>query len=441
MQTTPFKNVQHHTDGRHVFTVTAGEERKQFVTTATINAQQALTNALKWRDSQTGVPLAEADKPKIDWFISSLEEPSRDFVASMRIPASRPEPRRMIIPDHLKQKLNGNIIASSSVTPVTNDPRIRTLREGRNRRFPSLPAGVTPSVTTYLNGNSPSLAFMVNYRLNGKATSRSFYLGIIGTISLAKYRAVRHVAIKFREEYLRAKSENREMDLDAFVGYYEKLRNNTFRWPFAGSVPDKLSSRVKSGNGRAVHAFHTKRMNGRNPKHPSLPLGVTLKRQRKEGKTDQILFQVSYADNRGTPKIKTYYAGLAGNLNLRRYRMARHVAMAFRKEYLDARITKRSMRLELFEDWKEKMIAGVFFVPFNRQVSDATYEQTRIPVIPDSQLLNTRAGLTARDVIDTLKEVPEISAALAGLPKERLDQIVLMIRNPINDALYTYQKK
>jgi hypothetical protein len=437
MHTTPFKHVNYHKDGRHVFTVNVGDEVKRFVSTETINAEQALLNALRWRDSVTGVSMAEPDKPKIGWYVKSIDEP--DMVRPIKITPVKPEPRKMVIPDAVRARLEGTTTPPVK-KPVTRNLPLKAMVEGRNRKYPSLPSGVNPLVTTYLNGNAPALSFVVNYRLHGKAATKTFYLGTKHNVTLAKYRVIRFVAVKFRQEYLMSVAEKREMDLEAFANYYTKLLNGNFRWPFKGTVPPKLTTK-KAVNGRSIHQFQTERMSGQNPKHPSLPIGVQVVRQRKEGKTDQILFQVTYADNRGKTKTKTYYVGLAGHLDLRRYRMARHVAIAFRKEYLDARISRRAMRLELFDDWKEKIITGTFFVPFNRTPTDIGYVRTVTPSATTETLLNSRAGQTAQNILATLRRVPELTATLNELSPERLTEIALMIHSPVNQVLYARQKK
>lgn len=395
MQQTPYQHINHHYSGRHVFTVAFQHDdelyQKQFTPTTQVSLEQALKNAVKYRDSVLGEPgdnvQSEEEKAArrfLARLVGLLETPSEEVVNKPTVAVTKPTVTRtrpvVMDPVVVKPKMGRPRIDHQSRLARLTAP---------NARYPSLPGGVYPRWTTN-KGATPYLTFEVSIR-NSKGHHRvkTLYVGLKGAISLKKYRVVRHVAIAYREEFVLSQQENRPLDVSLFVRWQDKLTVGTFHKPFMGSLPRFTSA--PGVNRRDIARLNktkaysdpyipltkpdTPKKTGRkmstvNTRWPFLPPGVTVRKETGVGmdpsRKPAVLFSVTYRNPKGRTSTRSFFIGTVGTVVLERYRLVRHVAICFRKEYVAAVEEQRPMRIDLFVDWYKKVCNGTFAWPYTK---------------------------------------------------------------------------
>lgn len=436
MQNTPFRDIQHHQDGRHIFTVKAGEEVKRFGTTDTIDAAKALRNALSWRNGNLGGPISPTEEATINRFVRELEAPT-DSDKPIKL-VKKPEAKK---PTHVKvQQLPYGVRRTSEGTiakavkagrPKVSDEERRIASKKQmvapNRHRPGLPNGV--SLFKLANG---TVVLGANYQDGDVRRMRQFHVGKPENFTLAKYRMVRHIAICYRREYLESVAENRPMNLEAFKNPRKLIKEGKFPWPFKGTIVKAKSEPT----GRTRDDFRKERLLYNNRKVPSLPSGVRCYSMKNNDAAPQIVFQVVFSKNRKRVS-KSFYVSTRGDLDLKRYRIARHAAIAFREEYVNAVLEGREVRHELFKGWREKILNGTFVKPFKGSLPERR-KPTHLK--PDVRL-GSRAGRMTKNVFDYLMSRPEFAPVFASLSDVDAEIIHLSVTDILNEELYYNHRK
>lgn len=431
MQNTPFRDIQHHQDGRHIFTVKAGEEVKRFGTTDTIDAAKALRNALSWRNGNLGGAITPTEEATIGRFVRELETPT-----NVDKPVKLVKKIEVTKPAHVKvqqlpfgvRRTNENTIAKAvkqGRNKATDEDRRKSCErmvDEKNKRRPSLPVGV--AVMTMRDG---AVGFVANYYMDGQRFARNFRVGKPNAFSLAKYRMIRHIAISFRKEYLNSEIEKRPMNLDAFVNPRKQVLNGTFPWPFKGRLPARTKPRPR--NGMTREEFALVRLQSKSAKYPALPIGVAPAILKKNTPKPQLAFQVQYRKG-DMNVVKTFYVGYLGEITLAKYRLCRFAALRFREEYVASRLEDRPLRVELFENWRDKVERGEFAWKYKWTLPPYT------PTTTVASRLESRAGRVATDIFNLLGGYPEFAAVLSVMEAERAEQLTARVIEVINDELY-----
>lgn len=435
MQNTPFRDIQHHQDGRHIFTVKVGEEVKRFGTTDTIDAAKALRNALSWRNGNLGGPISPTEEASINRFVRELEAPT-DSDKPIKL-VKKPEVKK---PVHVKvqqlpfgvRRTTENTIAKAvkqGRNKATDEERRKNcvqMVDEKNKRRPSLPTGVT--VMTLRDG---AVVFVSNYYQFGQRMARNFRVGKPDVFTLAKYRMMRHIAISFRKEYLNSEIEKRPMNLAAFDNPRKQIMDGTFPWPFTGTLPPRTAPRPRKGMSR--EEFALARIQGKSAKYPSLPIGVAPAILKKNTPRPQLAFQVQY--RKGSMNlIKTFYVGYLGEISLTKYRLCRFAALRFREEYVASRLENRPLRAELFDNWREKVENGEFAWKYKWTLPP--YNPNTAPPRPAANRLESRAGRVATNIFNLLGGYPEFAAVLSVMDAERAEQLTTRVIEVVNDELY-----
>lgn len=473
MQLTPYSEIQYYHDGRPKFKVVGFDEEKMFTTTEKITIDQAMRNAVRWRNLQLGLEMSAKDESTITRFIKSLEEDDKPKQAKVEPPKPK-----TIIPEHVKvtqlpsgvvrtsEELDkrgwndgvgfpasipseskkqrysedlptgGKIIKTVSAISIqkprkvrqANAPTVASLINARNAEYPSLPGGVN----IIRCKADTSIRFSVAippYIPGNKAKNRVFHVSTVSKFTLSQYRMVRHIAICFRKEVIAAYAEKREIDLDAFVDAKRKVLENDFRWPFTGTLP-KNPSLVKG----TVIEPKPSPLALRNRRFPNLPSGLTVRRITKQDSDPQVIFQVNLNDR----KTRQFYVGEAGSFSLAEYRVIRHVAIAYRVEFLEAKLEGREMRLELFEDWRKKMQLGEFFKPFKGTLPPNISKPKVVPNGSHGGV--TRANAATKEIIEYLMSFPELAPGFIQLDDLSAAKIQSKINDIVHNAIYPYRQ-
>lgn len=472
MQITPYAEIQYYHDGRPKFKVVGFEEEKIFTTTDTITTSQAMRYAVRWRNTQLGLEVSPKDDATIDKFIKSLEEDAKPK------PAKVEEKPKVVIPSHVtvtqlpsgvvrsseelgkrgwndgvgypatipaeskKQRYaddlpsGGKIIKTvSAISPQkarrgrqASVPTVASLINARNAEYPSLPGGV--NIIRCKADTSIRFSVAIPPHIPGNKTkNRVFHVSTVSKFTLSQYRMVRHIAICFRKEVIAAYAEKREIDLSAFEDAKRKVLENDFRWPFTGTLP-KNPSLVK---GTTIDPKPSP-LALRNRRFPSLPAGLTVRRIVKEDSDPQVIFQVNLNDR----KTRQFYVGEVGTFTLAEYRVIRHVAIAYRLEFLEAKLEGREMRLGLFKDWRKKMQLGEFFKPFKGTLPDNISKPKVAPNGSHGGV--TRATAATKEIIDYLMAFPELAPGFIQLDDLSAAKIQSKINDIVHNAIYPYRQ-
>lgn len=162
-----------------------------------------------------------------------------------------------------------------------------------------------------------------------------------------------------------------------------------------------------------------------NRRYPSLPSGCNpVIYTQGKFKTLYLSLTVSFSMN-GDRKNKTFYVGAKDKFSLQRYRMVRHVAMTFRKEYIKSVIDDVPFDPSDFDNWIEKIYAGTFKWPFTGT----------LPALKESAVkpLHTKVELAALDVLAYLGKHKATRDAISTLSdKDRdvmMNEMATLIRS------------
>lgn len=473
MQTTPFKHVNYHEDGRHIFTVEVSGEIKRFVTTENITPQKALLNAINWRNHALKAKLSSIEQVReelqIESFVSEILTPFQPTVKKA------PTPRQILVPEHVKVQhipngqsgvqeggyghrspvkrdylpkvepvvvegtpLNLVRLKPKKVTAVVTDKirrqkKLKKLVDARNSSFPFLPAGITPEWNKSPDRDNESLSIRVVITVGGKRKVKKFYVSRRDSFTLAKYRAVRFVAITLRHTWIQAQANGEDVDMTQFNNALGKMRDGTFIRPYTGTLPEEgiLTAGAKNFNKdpeatarRLSESRKVLQREGINRRWPFLPRGVTPLIQHTtgaKGRTPQVHMSV-HAPVNGKKKQRSFYISTDNGFTLAKYRIARHVAICWRKECLAAEDENRAVDNEAFEDWKTKIREGTFKWPFKGTVPDdflvRKYKQT------DSRHLGVAESRKAGyDIIRLLKQHLALGSAMSVLDLDDQDAL------------------
>lgn len=247
MQNTPFRYITHHEDGGHKFTVAVDTHRKVFVANSVIPIRKAIEFAIRFRDSVLpkpfGIDRTAQELRNIDRFVTELENPVMDKPILPHRPVTvKPASQKDVKVTVLPAAWDGVIKAKAPKS--TPAPR-KTFKNAfarmmkPNSTYPNLPSSCTPVFHNHGVNGATYLSFTVAYKTNGVGKNRTFYIGPKDKLDLKRYRMVRHVAIKFRQEYIKSAIDGVEFDTSPFDNWSVTIFDGTFKWPFTGTLPER----------------------------------------------------------------------------------------------------------------------------------------------------------------------------------------------------------